>query len=100
MFADVDSFPIIPTQISLENLERLRLIEINKNFHYSNENKYRELRQSTGLNKMLEEYVIDNENNLPSNEYKIVASEFAIMVRGFGQFFARACLGTDFSDIS
>ena len=99
-FADVDSFPIIPTQISLENLERLRLIEINKNFHYSNENKYRELRQSTGLNKMLEEYVIDNENNLPSNEYKIVASEFAIMVRGFGQFFARACLGTDFSDIS
>ena len=31
-FADVDSFPIIPTQISLENLERLRLIEINKNF--------------------------------------------------------------------
>lgn len=99
-FADIDSFPIIPTQISLENLERLRLIEINKNFHYSNENKYRELRQSTGLNKMLEEYVIDNENNLPSNEYKIVASEFAIMVRGFGQFFARACLGTNFSDIS
>ena len=49
---------------------------------------------------MLEEYVIDNENNLPSNEYKIVASEFAIMVRGFGQFFARVCLGTDFSDIS
>ena len=35
---------------------------------------------------MLEEYVIDNENNLPSNEYKIVASEFAIMVRGFGHF--------------
>ena len=95
-FADVDSFPIIPTQISLENLERLRLIEINKKFlHYSNENKYRELRQSTGLNKMLEEYVIDNENNLPSNEYKIVASEFAIMVRGFGQFL-QGLLGNGF----
>lgn len=99
-FADVDRFPIIPTQISLENLERLRLIEINKKFHYSNENKYRELRQSIGLNKMLEQYVKDNENKMPSNEYQIVANEFAIMVRGFGQFFARACLGTDFSDIS
>ena len=38
--------------------------------------------------------------NLPSNEYKIVASEFAIMVRGFGQFLQGPALGTDFSDIS
>lgn len=98
-FDDVDRFPIIPTQISLENLERLRLIEINKNFHYGNENKYKQLRESSGLNEMLEQYVKDNENKMPINEYQIIVKEFAIMVRGFGQFFARACLGTDFSNI-
>ena len=29
-FSDLDAFPLVPTQIALENLERLRLIEINK----------------------------------------------------------------------
>lgn len=99
-FDDVDRFPIIPTQVSLENLERLRLIEINKNFHYSNREKYRQLRNSSGLNRILKQYVNDNESELPPNEYQIVVKEFAIMVRGFGQFFARACLGTNFSDIA
>ncbi len=100
VFEDVEKFPIVPTQISLENLERLRLIEINKSFHYDNESRYRELKQAKGLNKMLEQYVKDNENQMPVNEYQIVTKEFAVMVRGFGQFFARACLGTDFSDVN
>lgn len=99
-FEDVEKFPIVPTQISLENLERLRLIEINKDFHYSNTSQYKTLRKSKGLNKMLEQYVKDNEKKMSAKEYQIVTKEFTIMVRAFGQFFARACLGTDFSDIT
>ena len=40
-----------------------------------------------------------NKEILKKNEYTVEYQEYVIMIRGFGQFFARACLGTDFSDI-
>lgn len=96
-FPDLDSFPLVPTQISLENLERLRLIEINKSAKYNNPSKYEELKHSVKITS--DNFVNDNASVFNINEYQIIYDEFVILVRGFGQFFARACLGADFSNI-
>ena len=97
-FSDLDAFPLVPTQIALENLERLRLIEINKGSKYGNAEKYEHLKYS--VKEVASAFVEDNKQNFDVNDYQIVYGEFVILIRGFGQFFARACLGEDFSDIS
>ena len=96
-FSDLDAFPLVPTQIALENLERLRLIEINKGAKYGNVGKYEDLKYS--VKKVVNDFVEDNKQNFDIDEYQIVYDEFVILIRGFGQFFARACLGEDFSSI-
>lgn len=97
-FCDLDAFPLIPTQIALENLERLRLIEINKGSKYGNATKYEDLKCS--VKEVVRSFVEDNKQNFDVNNYQIVYGEFVILIRGFGQFFSRACLGEDFSNIS
>lgn len=97
-FIDLDAFPLVSTQIALENLERLRLIEINKTSKYSNAEKYEELKFS--VKNVTNAFVEDNKQNFKVNEYQIVYDEFVILIRGFGQFFARACLGENFSNIN
>lgn len=83
---------------AVENLERLRLIEINKGSKYGNAEKYEHLKYS--VKEVASAFVEDNKQNFDVNDYQIVYGEFVILIRGFGQFFARACLGEDFSDIS
>lgn len=97
-FSDLDAFPLVPTQIALENLERLRLIEINKVSKYGNAERYEDLKCS--VKKVAEDFVEDNKQNFNINDYQIIYGEFVILIRGFGQFFARACLGVDFSNIN
>lgn len=97
-FSDLDTFPLVPTQIALENLERLRLIEINKGSKYGISEKYEDLKYS--VKKVVSTFVEDNKQNFDVNDYQIVYDEFVILIRGFGQFFARACLGEDFSNIN
>lgn len=97
-FSDLDVFPLVPTQIALENLERLRLIEIDKGSKYGDAEKYKDLKCS--VNKVISTFVEDNKQNFDVNDYQIVYGEFVILIRGFGQFFARACLGKDFSNIN
>ena len=96
-FSNLDNFPLISTQISLENLERLRLIEVNKSVKYNNPSKYDELKHSVKI--ISDNFVNDNINTFNINEYQIIYDEFVILIRGFGQFFARACLGADFKNI-
>ena len=96
--SDLDAFPLVPTQIALENLERLRLIEINKGSKYGNAEKYEDLKRN--VKKVSDAFVEDNKQNFDMNDYQIVYDEFVILIRGFGQFFARACLGEDFSNIN
>lgn len=97
-FSDLDVFPLVPTQIALENLERLKLIEINKSSKYSKAEKYKDLRYS--VRKVVNAFVEDNKQNFDTNDYQIIYDEFVILIRGFGQFFARSCLGVDFSNIN
>lgn len=97
-FSDLNEFPLVSTQIALENLERLRLIEVNKGSKYGNADAYECLKCS--VKKMVTAFIEDNKHNLDVNEYQIVYGEFVILVRGFGQYFARACLGADFSNIN
>ena len=96
-FPDVDKFPLVPTQISLENLERLRLIEINKRSKYNNQAKYEVLKDA--VRPTIQHFLQDNSQYFNANEYQVAFDEFVLLIRGFGQFFARACLGTDFHDI-
>lgn len=96
-FSNLDNFPLVPTQISLENLERLRLIEVNKSAKYNNSLKYDELKHSVKI--ISDNFVNDNIDTFNINEYQIIYDEFVILIRGFGQFFARACLGADFKNI-
>lgn len=96
-FENHEKFPLVPTQISLENLERLRLIETHKTAKYNDETKYSILKES--VKQVSSQFVRDNERNFNKNEYEIVYNEFVILIRGFGQFFARACLGESFSNM-
>ena len=97
-FSDLGLFPLVPTQIALENLERLKLIEINKRSKYGDAKKYEDLKYS--VKKVASDFIADNKKKFDVNSYQIVYDEFVILIRGFGQFFARACLGEDFSSIN
>ncbi|EGC02013.1 DUF4393 domain-containing protein [Ruminococcus albus] len=94
-FPDLEKFPIVPTQISLENLERLKLIDIQYNSKYNNDEPYERLKWS--VKNVIEEFIEDNKREFDPNAYEVVYKEYMILIRGFGQFFARACLGADFS---
>lgn len=96
-FADLENYPLVPTQIALENLERLRLIEINKKSKYADGTMYYILKNS--MQKTVEQFIKDNADHLDQNHYEVVYNEHLILIRGFGQFFARACLGADFSNL-
>ncbi|MBE6648151.1 MAG: DUF4393 domain-containing protein [Ruminococcaceae bacterium] len=95
-FYDIEKYPIVPTQIALENLERLRLIEINRNSKYADDHEYQKIIKC--MENRIKQFVNDNSNHLDPSEYEVVYNEHVISVRGFGQFFARACLGIDFSN--
>ena len=97
-FTDLEKYPLVPTQISLENLERLKLIEINRSARYGNDEMYERLKQS--VKYVVDTFISDNEKVFDKNAYEMVYKEYVIMIRGFGQYFARACMGADFSDIS
>lgn len=94
-FTDLEKHPLVPTQIALENLERLRLIEINKKSKSADATAYKTIKDN--MQQTIEQFIIDNADNLDVNNYEIVYNENIILIRGFGQFFARACLGIDFS---
>lgn len=94
-FTDLEKFPLVPTQISLENLERLKLIDIQRNSKFSQEEPYEQLKYS--VRNVVEQFVHDNEKDFDKNAFEVVYSEYIILIRGFGQFFARACLGADFT---
>ena len=94
-FADLEQYPLVATQISLENLERLKLIDIQHNSKYNNEEPYEQLKHS--VQNVVHKFMSDNEKEFDRNTYEVVYSEYVILIRGFGQFFARACLGVDFS---
>lgn len=96
-FSDLEKYPLVSTQIALENLERLRLIEINKNSKYANFDCYNQIKES--LKEKVNQFINDNSNNLNVNDYEVIYNEYIVLVRGFGQFFARTCLGVDFSNI-
>lgn len=95
-FCNTEKYPIVPTQIALENLERLRLIEINRNSKYANDDEYIKIKKC--MEKRIQQFINDNSDDLPPSEYEVIFNEHIICVRGFGQFFARACLGIDFSE--
>ena len=48
-FCNTEKYPIVPTQIALENLERLRLIEINRNSKYANDDEYIKIKKCNRL---------------------------------------------------
>nr|WP_296928237.1 DUF4393 domain-containing protein [uncultured Marvinbryantia sp.] len=97
VFTDLETHPLVQTQISLENLKRLCIIDVVKNKKYAAEERYTELKSA--IRNTVNEFVEMNKEILKKNEYTVEYQEYVIMIRGFGQFFARACLGTDFSDI-
>lgn len=97
VFTDLEAHPLVQTQISLENLKRLCIIDVVKNKKYAAEERYTELKSA--IRNTVNEFVEMNKEILKKNEYTVEYQEYVIMIRGFGQFFARACLGTDFSDI-
>lgn len=96
-FSDLDAFPLVSTQIALENLDRLKLIEINKDSKYGDVEKYDNLKYS--VKKVVSAFIEENKQNFDVNDYQIIYGEFVILIRGFGQFFARACLGENFDNI-
>lgn len=95
-FGNLEKHPVVPTQISLENLERLRLIEIRHNQKSNNNEPYELLKRSVA--PIVEQFIKDNEKTLDKNIYEVQFDDFVIVIRGFGQFFARACFGEDFSE--
>lgn len=96
-FADLEKYPLVSTQIALENLERLRLIEINKKSKYADTAAYISIKDN--IKTTVEHFIMDNADRLPVDEYEVIYNEYLILIRGFGQFFARACLGADFSNL-
>jgi len=97
-FCDQKKYPTVPTQICLENLERLRLIEINKRSRYDDDDAYQRLKFS--MKETEDKFVNDNKDDLKIDDYEIVYDEFVLLIRGFGQYFARACLGENFEHIN
>lgn len=97
VFADFEKYPLVPTQICLENLERLHLIEINRKSKLNAREQYQKLEDN--CKELVLQFVEENKNTLSPKEYEVVYKEFIIEIRGFGQFFARACLGEDFHNI-
>lgn len=96
-FTDLEKYPVVPTQIALENLDRLRLIEINRRAKYADTVPYANIKNS--LKETVARFINENSDNLKTDEYEAVYDEYLIQIRGFGQFFARACLGADFSNL-
>lgn len=96
VFTDFTKHPLVPTQISLENLERLRLIEAH-NSTSSNNQRYKQLKSA--IQDKVDEYIETNKESMPKGEYEITYREYVFKIRAFGQFFARACMGIDFSNI-
>ncbi|MGN0264388.1 MAG: DUF4393 domain-containing protein [Oliverpabstia sp.] len=97
VFSNFTKHPLVPTQICLENLERLHLIEINRKSKLNAKNRYQEL--ETSFKELIAQFVEENKSILPPEEYEVAYDEFVIEIRGFGQFFARACLGEDFRNV-
>lgn len=95
-FEDIEKYPIVPTQIAIENLRRLSLIEVQKNSKYNDNRAYEKIKQC--MENQINQFIVDNADKLKPDDYEVVYNEHLIIVRGFGQFFARACLGMDFSD--
>lgn len=96
VFEDFERYPLVPTQICLENLERLHLIEINRKSKLDVSDKYERLKQCCAV--MNQQFIDENKSILKPEEYEIEYDEFMIIIRAFGQFFARVCLGEDFND--
>ena len=95
-FEDTEKYPIVPTQIAIENLQRLSLIEVQKNSKYNDNKAYERIKQC--MENKIKQFINDNANKLNPDEYEVVYNEHLIIVRGFGQFFAKTCLGMDFRD--
>ena len=49
--------------------------------------------------KNVEKFIEDNKGILYPEAYEVLYNEFVIEIRGFGQFFARACLGENFQNV-
>lgn len=98
MFADFEKYPLVPTQICLENLERLHLIEINLKIEIEMQESNIKSSKITAKSWFYSSLKKIRMHCLPK-EYEVVYKEFIIEIRGFGQFFARACLGEDFHNI-
>lgn len=97
VFTDFEKYPLIPTQICLENLERLHLIEINRKSKLNTKDRYYMLEES--CHEVVEQFIEENKRILDPEAYEVLYDEFIIEIRGFGQFFARACLGEKFQSI-
>lgn len=97
MFTDLSKHPLVPTQISLENLERLRLIEAFKNSTYANNQRYEQLKSA--IQSEVDQFIETNKGFLLKEDYEVTYREYIFQIRAFGQFFARACMGVDFSNI-
>lgn len=97
VFTDFKEHPLVPTQICLENLERLHLIEINRKSKLNERERYQIL--ETCCQEMVGQYIEENKHILAPEFYEVSYDEFVLQIRGFGQFFARACLGEDFRNI-
>ncbi|MCI5510995.1 MAG: hypothetical protein MR436_11365 [Eubacterium sp.] len=73
------------------------MIEINRKSKLNAKNRYQEL--ETSFKELIAQFVEENKSILPPEEYEVAYDEFVIEIRGFGQFFARACLGEDFRNV-
>lgn len=97
VFTDFQKHPLVPTQICLENLERLHLIEINRKSKLNANGRYQMLEAC--CKQDVEKFIEDNKGILYPEAYEVLYNEFVIELRGFGQFFARACLGENFQNV-
>ena len=97
VFTDLKKHPLVPTQICLENLERLHLIEINRKSKLAAKEKYEIL--ETCCQTEIEQFIEENKHILAPELYEVSYDEFVLQIRGFGQFFARACLGENFQSL-
>lgn len=97
IFSDFITYPLVPTQICLENLERLHLIEINRKSKLNANDRYQMLKRACSV--YVNQFIEENKLILNPDEYEVSFDEFVIEIRGFGQFFARACLGENFQNL-
>lgn len=97
VFSDFITHPLVPTQICLENLERLHLIEINRKSKLNACDRYQMLKGACSV--YVNQFIEENKSIFNPKEWEVSFDEFVIEIRGFGQFFARACLGENFSNI-